>query len=73
MTTTEPVGETLDPDLLGRWRGRRRELTDTIRAQPVALMRATLDQPPRAPQTGDPLPCAWHWLFFLEAAPRSGR
>lgn len=71
MTTTEPVGETLDPDLLGRWRGRRRELTDTIRAQPVALMRATLDQPPRAPQTGDPLPCAWHWLFFLEAAPHS--
>ncbi|MDD9874475.1 MAG: MaoC/PaaZ C-terminal domain-containing protein [Gammaproteobacteria bacterium] len=66
---TEPVGETLDPDLLGRWRGRRRELTDTIRAQPVALMRATLDQPSCAPQPGDPLPYMWHWLFFLEAAP----
>jgi len=66
---SEAAGETLDPGILGRWRGRRRELTDTIGARPVALMRATLDQPPRALQPGDPLPSMWHWLFFLEAAP----
>ena len=33
-------------------------------------MRATLDQPWFDDlRIGAPLPCAWHWIFFLEAAP----
>ncbi len=66
---------TLDPDLLRRWIGNQRSLTDVIRPEPVARMRATLEWPPTSPMSptpprnGDPLPRAWHWLFFLEAAP----
>ena len=63
---TEP---TLDPDVLCRWIGKQRTVTDVIRPQPVARMQATLHWPRAALGDGDPLPHAWHWLFFLEAAP----
>ncbi|MDD9811159.1 MAG: MaoC family dehydratase N-terminal domain-containing protein [Gammaproteobacteria bacterium] len=64
------VAPTLDLDILNRWRGRRRERDDTIGAQPVEFLRATLDQPWFDDlRIGAPLPCAWHWIFFLEAAP----
>ena len=69
MNSHHDSDPTLDYDILRRWIGKQRSVTDTIRPQPVALMRATLDQPATAPQQGDPLPYAWHWLFFLEAAP----
>lgn len=67
------VEPTLDIDILNRWRGRRRESADIIRAQPAAFMRATLDVPWFAEsrfEVGDPLPHAWHWLYFLDAKPR---
>lgn len=60
---------TLDIDVLRGWIGRQRSVTDVIRPEPVARMRATLDQPGAAPRDGEPLPHAWHWLFFLDAAP----
>ena len=64
------VEPTLDLGILNRWRGRRREKADTIGAQPVEFLRATLDQPWFDDlRIGAPLPCAWHWIFFLEAAP----
>ena len=64
------IEPTLDLDILNRWRGRRREKADTIGAQPVEFLRATLDQPWFDDlRIGAPLPCAWHWIFFLEAAP----
>ena len=64
------IAPTLDLDILNRWRGRRREKADTIGAQPVEFLRATLDQPWFDDlRIGAPLPCAWHWIFFLEAAP----
>jgi len=64
------IAPTLDLGILNRWRGRRRERDDTIGAQPVEFLRATLDQPWFDDlRIGAPLPCAWHWIFFLEAAP----
>ncbi len=60
---------TLDIDILRRWIGKQRTVTDTIRPQPVAFMQATLDRPTSTPQPGDRLPHAWHWLYFLDAAP----
>jgi len=69
VTTVEP---TLDIDILNRWRGRRREMRDTIRAQPAEFMRATIDQPWYGEsrfEVGHELPCAWHWLYFLDAKP----
>jgi len=64
------VESTLDLDALNRWRGRRRESTDVIRAQPARFMRATIDQDwyGASMEVGDELPCAWHWLYFLDAA-----
>ena len=54
------------------WIGRKRTTRDLIAAAPVARLSATLDRDDPAPQAGDPLPPAWHWLFFLEAAPMKG-
>jgi len=66
----DSIAPTLDLGILNRWRGRRREKADTIGAQPVEFLRATLDQPWFDDlRIGAPLPCAWHWIFFLEAAP----
>ena len=63
------IAPTLDRDVLRRWIGKQRTITDVIRPQPVARMQATIERSRAAPRRGDPLPCAWHWLFFLEAAP----
>lgn len=69
MNNRRQTEATLDPDVLRRWIGKQRSVTDVIHPQPVARMQATLDRPGALPQPGDPLPHAWHWLFFLEAAP----
>ena len=67
MTTT--IDATLDGEVLRRWLGRRREVTDTIHAAPAARLHATLDRAGAPPTVGDALPAAWHWLYFLEASP----
>jgi 3-methylfumaryl-CoA hydratase len=54
------------------WIGRKRTARDTVSAAPVARLAATLDRDDRPPEVGDPLPPAWHWLFFLEAVPMKG-
>jgi len=59
----------IDPEALRSWTGRRREERDSIAAWPVRAMRATLDRASDEPLRGEPLPPAWHWLYFLEAAP----
>jgi 3-methylfumaryl-CoA hydratase len=51
--------------------GRARFDEDVIAPGPVARLAATLDRDDSPPQAGDPLPPAWHWLYFL-AAPRAG-
>jgi 3-methylfumaryl-CoA hydratase len=53
------------------WVGKTKSRTDTITAWPVAALAATLDRNDAAPQPGDELPPAWHWLYFLEAKPAS--
>jgi 3-methylfumaryl-CoA hydratase len=56
---------------LRAWVGKAETRADTITAWPVAALSATLDRNDPAPQTGDELPPAWHWLYFLEAKPAS--
>ena len=69
MSNRRQTEATLDPEVLRRWIGKQHSVTDVIHPQPVARMHATLDRPGATPQPGDPLPHAWHWLFFHEAAP----
>lgn len=43
---------------------------DVIAPPPAAALAATLDYRD-APREGDPLPPAWHWIYFWSAAPQS--
>ena len=56
-----------------QWVGRQRTEHDIITAWPVKAMGATLDRSGDGdgPGTGDAVPPAWHWLYFLEARPAS--
>jgi 3-methylfumaryl-CoA hydratase len=54
------------------WVGRQQHARDLVTPAPVARLSATLDRDDRPPEAGDLLPPAWHWLFFLEAAPMRG-
>jgi 3-methylfumaryl-CoA hydratase len=66
--------ETMDDttfETFRQWVGRRREEHDTVTGWPVKAMSATLERPGRAPEYGDEVPPAWHWLYFLEARPAS--
>jgi 3-methylfumaryl-CoA hydratase len=47
------------------WTGRSETRTDHVTSAPLAALSATLDRDDAPPQPGDPLPPAWHWLFFL--------
>ena len=53
------------------WIGKTETRTDTATVWPVAALSATLDRSDPAPQSGDELPPAWHWLYFLDAKPAS--
>ena len=54
------------------WIGRVETTNDVATATPVAALAATLDWPGDAdglrPAAGTPLPCLWHWLYFLPIA-----
>ena len=50
------------------WIGRTEAVEDTVTATPVAALSATLDWPSGRPPAGTPLPCLWHWLYFLPLA-----
>ncbi|EJL91300.1 hypothetical protein PMI15_00116 [Polaromonas sp. CF318] len=48
------------------WIGRSETVEDIATATPYAALSATLDRPDTArPVPGTPLPCLWHWLYFL--------
>jgi 3-methylfumaryl-CoA hydratase len=51
------------------WIGKKRVARDIAAAAPAARLAATLDRGDPPPEAGDPLPPAWHWLYFLEAVP----
>ena len=63
------------------WIGRSETVEDTATATPFAALAATLDRPaskgldgaagPQRPPAGTPLPCLWHWLYFLPLAAQS--
>ncbi len=55
---------------LDDWIGRREERSDAITAFPAAALAATLDRT-TFPAAGDPLPPAWHWLYFVEITPEA--
>jgi 3-methylfumaryl-CoA hydratase len=51
------------------WIGRKQTRTDVATSfQPRALV-ATLDTGDPEPKDGDPLPPAWHWMYFVDLAP----
>jgi len=56
---------------LQAWVGREETLTARIHASTVAAMAATLDVD-HAPESGEPLPPGWQWLFFNPTVRRSG-
>ena len=48
------------------WTGRSETVKDIATATPCAALAATLDQSDTTrPAAGTPLPCLWHWLYFL--------
>ena len=53
------------------WIGHTETVADTVTATPVAALSATLDWPSARPVAGTPLPCLWHWLYFLPLAQQS--
>lgn len=61
----------LDVDHLRGWIGKTQEMADEIGAYQVRALAATFDSDEAAPQTGDVLPPAAHWLYFLETPRRS--
>jgi 3-methylfumaryl-CoA hydratase len=61
----------LDVDHLRSWIGKQETLHDQVTRFPIAALSATLDRDDPPPQTGDPLPPLWHWLYFLPTARQS--
>lgn len=60
----------LDVVYLNQWLGNEATAAATIAAETANLMAATLDRA-QTFQAGDPLPLAWHWLYFHEAVKSS--
>lgn len=63
--------EKLDIDHLRQWIGRSTEATDTVTAQLVKGLRATLFQEVGAPRTGDAAPFTVHWCLAQPVFPMS--
>jgi 3-methylfumaryl-CoA hydratase len=61
---------TVDIEYLRQWIGREQIIEDPLDLFPAKGMAALLDHDV-APGAEDPLPPAWHWLYFLDAARRS--
>ena len=52
---------------LQNWVGRTRTTVDRVDARTARFMQHTLDRPADL-DDGDPLPPAWHWLYFIDSA-----
>jgi 3-methylfumaryl-CoA hydratase len=55
----------LDTDYLSQWIGSKETIEETISAEPLLRMAATLDKEPRKLVVGDEVPALWHWAYFL--------
>lgn len=62
---------TLDVAYLQGWIGRVEDTQDVAAAAPLRGLLATLDKDALPLAQGDPVPPAWHWLYFLPAARQS--
>jgi 3-methylfumaryl-CoA hydratase len=58
--------ENLDIDYLSQWIGSKELIEQTISAEPLHRMAATLDQAPEDIVDGAAVPALWHWLYFLK-------
>ena len=58
-------------DDIQTWIGRRETVEAMLDPWPVKALRATLDLEPADAAPLETLPPLWHWLYFLETAPRS--
>lgn len=56
----------LDTDFLNQWIGKQETVEETISAEPLHRMRATLDLEPETTKAGAEIPPLWHWAYFLE-------
>src|SRR3954468_12618817 len=63
--------EKLDIDHLRQWIGRSEEATDTVTAQLVKGLRATLFQEVGSPKPGDAAPFTVHWCLAQPVFPMS--
>jgi len=61
----------MNDESLTAWIGRTESRTEYIGESPVATLSVTLDRGDPAPQSGDPIPPLWHWLYFLPRSPLS--
>jgi len=61
----------MNDESLSAWIGRTESRTEYIGESPVATLSVTLDRGDPAPQSGDPIPPLWHWLYFLPRSPLS--
>ena len=55
----------MDNEQLEKWVGKRERREAWIGVNTANLMQATLNREPTL-QPGEPLPAAWHWLYFHE-------
>lgn len=55
----------LDLDYLRQWIGNKESIEQTISAEPLHRMAATLDQAPEVIVDGEAVPALWHWAYFL--------
>src|SRR5260221_9654988 len=68
---TEAVAEKLDLDHLRQWIGKSTEASDTVTAQLVKALRATLFQDIGEPKAGDAAPWPTHWCLAQPVFPMS--
>lgn len=61
----------MDIDALKQWIGRTQTVVDQVTLTPLKALSATLDRADPEPQSGQPIPPCWHWLYCLPLHPHS--
>ena len=61
----------MDAETLANWTGRTTAQTEVLGAAPARALAATLDQDPKAFETGSDLPPLWLWLYHVPLAKAS--
>ena len=61
----------IDHGQFSAWIGTRESRTERLAAAPARGLAATLNREDLSLDEGSPLPCGWHWLYFLPLARQS--